>query len=162
MDNWHDDTDGVLAIIIMFQIFSKFMFRGDQRAYQFDVDAIQLAKYIVEQTDYQKMYTDYQMLLILCPLGFSEDPELNQIAIGVIKEKIEHYKTQGTGVPRYEKHIRLMQDSLDEFLAHHEVVNQFNRDPQRNLILKRDNTPEEEAYLQQFQSGGGGAVSIER
>jgi len=32
-DNWFDDTDGVLAIIIMFQFFSKYMFRGDKRAY---------------------------------------------------------------------------------------------------------------------------------
>lgn len=32
-ENWYDDTDGVLAIIIMFQIFSKYMFRGDKRAY---------------------------------------------------------------------------------------------------------------------------------
>ena len=58
-DNWYDDTDGVLAIIIMFQIFTKYMFRADKRAYQFDTDAVILAKYIVEQTDYQKMYTDY-------------------------------------------------------------------------------------------------------
>ena len=32
-ENWYDDTDGVLAIIIMFQVFSKFMFRSDKRAY---------------------------------------------------------------------------------------------------------------------------------
>ena len=84
LDNWYDDTDGVLAIIIMFQVFSKFIFRDDKRQYQFDIDAIILSKYIVEQTDYQKMYTDYQMLLILIPLGFSESPEDNKLAINLI------------------------------------------------------------------------------
>ena len=51
-DNWFDDTDGVLAIIIMFQVFSKYIFRGDKRAFQFERDAIVLAKYIVQETDY--------------------------------------------------------------------------------------------------------------
>ena len=51
-DNWFDDSDGILAIILMFQFFAKYMFRGDKRSYQFEVDAICLAKYIVEKTDY--------------------------------------------------------------------------------------------------------------
>ena len=32
-DDWYDDTDGALAIIIMFQLFAKILFRGDKRAY---------------------------------------------------------------------------------------------------------------------------------
>ena len=32
-DNWFDDTDGVLAIIIMYQFFAKYLFRGDRRAF---------------------------------------------------------------------------------------------------------------------------------
>ena len=52
-DTWFDDTDGVLAIIIMYQLFSKFMFRGDKRAYQFEPDAITLSRYIVEEVEYQ-------------------------------------------------------------------------------------------------------------
>ena len=149
-DNWYDDTDGVLAIIIMFQFFSKFMFRGDKRAYQFDQDAVILAKYIVEQTDYQKMYTDYQMLLVVSPLGLSEDAEDNQLAISLITAKIEHYQMQGKGVPRYLKHISLLEESLNEFLAHHEIVAEFGRDPRRNADLGRENNEEEDAYMQRF------------
>ena len=47
-ENWFDDSDGVLAIIIMYQFFTKFMFRGDKRCYQFEIDAICLSKYIVQ------------------------------------------------------------------------------------------------------------------
>ena len=68
------------------------MFRGDKRAYQFEVDAIHLSKYVVEETAYQKLYTDYQMLLIISPLGFAEEPELNEIAINLVSAKIEHYR----------------------------------------------------------------------
>ena len=53
---------------------------------------------------------------------------------------------QGKGVPRYEKHIKLLQDCLDEFLAHNEIVAEFGRDPRRNLVPCRENTSEEDAY----------------
>ena len=42
-DNWYDDTDGVLAIIIVFMFFAKYIFRGDKRAYLFEKDAVQLS-----------------------------------------------------------------------------------------------------------------------
>lgn len=58
-ENWFNDSDGVLAIIIMYQFFAKYMFRGDKRAFLFEIDAIQLSRYIVEESDYNKIYTDY-------------------------------------------------------------------------------------------------------
>ena len=40
-----------------------------------------------------------------------------------------------------------MQDQLDEFKEHAEIVKKFGRDPRRNKILERENTTEEEEYL---------------
>ena len=54
---------------------------------------------------------------------------------------------QGKGVPRYQKHIKLLQDCLDEYLAHNELVSEFGRDPHRNATLCRENTEAEEAYM---------------
>ena len=54
---------------------------------------------------------------------------------------------QGRGVPRYEKHIKVLQGPLDDFKAHYEIIEQFGRDPRRNTVLERESTPEEEAYL---------------
>ena len=62
------------------------------------------------------------MLLVLTPLGLSESPADNELAISLISLKIEHYRMQGKGVPRYETHIAMMQEYLDEFSANHEVV----------------------------------------
>ena len=136
------------------------MFRGDKRAYQFDVDAISLARYIVEQTDFQKMYTDYHMMLVVSPLGFSEEAESCELAINLLSAKIEHYRMQGKGVPRYEQHIKLMQECVDEFVAHFEIISEYGRDPRRNAVLGRENTPDEQAYLQQFQAGGAVSSSV--
>ena len=40
-----------------------------------------------------------------------------------------------------------MQDQLDEFKEHAEIVKKFGRDPRRNKILERENTTKEEEYL---------------
>ena len=46
-DEWYNDVDGVLAIIILMQFFTKCMFREDPRAYRFDEEAIELSRYII-------------------------------------------------------------------------------------------------------------------
>lgn len=47
----------------------------------------------------------------------------------------------------------MMQESLEEFKAHNQIVSQYGRDPCRNAILKREATQAEEEFLQQFQAG---------
>ena len=46
-ENWYNDIDGVLAVIIILQIFTKCIFRGDPRAYRFDEEVIELSRYII-------------------------------------------------------------------------------------------------------------------
>lgn len=43
----------------MFQFFAKYMFKEDKRAFQFEEDAIQISRYVVLETDFDKMYSDY-------------------------------------------------------------------------------------------------------
>ena len=40
-----------------------------------------------------------------------------------------------------------MQVYLDEFILHNEIIEQFGRDPTRNVILERESTEEEQAYM---------------
>ena len=58
-DEWYNDVDGVLAILILMQFFTKCMFRQDPRAYRFDEEAIELSRYIVQKQEYISLYTDY-------------------------------------------------------------------------------------------------------
>ena len=90
------------------------------------------------------------MLLVLSPLGLGEIPDCNELAIDVLSAMIEGYRMQGKGVPRYETHIAMMSQYLDEFTRQHEVTKEYGRDPRRNLVMQRENTPAEEAYLMRF------------
>lgn len=78
------------------------MFRGDKRAYLFEADTVRISKFIVLETEYHKMYNDYQLMLILTPLGFCEDPGVSELAIPLIDEQIRVYREKGAGIPRYE------------------------------------------------------------
>ena len=133
----------------MFQFFAKYMFEGDKRAYQFEADAVQLSKYVVLETECQKIYSDYQMMLILAPLGFCEEPAVSELAISLLDEQIKGLREKGAGIPRYDQHIRMMQELLDEFRAHHDFVKDFGRDPRRDQILGRENMSIEDAESRQ-------------
>ena len=39
-------------------------------------------------SDYDKIYSDYQMLLIVAPLGFGEDIDNCKLAIAVVKQQV--------------------------------------------------------------------------
>ena len=72
-ENWYNDIDGVLAVVILLQFFTKCMYRNDDRSYRFDEEAIDMARYIVGKEDYVKLYSDYHMLTVVSPLAYSED-----------------------------------------------------------------------------------------
>ena len=57
---------------------------------------------------------------------------------------------EGGAAPRYRQFISLMQEQLDEFKAHAEVIKEYGRDPKRNKFLERENTAAEEEYLQKL------------
>ena len=79
-ENWYDDVDGILAIIILLQFFTKIIYSNDPRAYRFDDEVIYLSRAIVEEEDHIALYNDYQLLLVVAPLGFSENVDDNKLA----------------------------------------------------------------------------------
>ena len=47
-ENWYDDVDGILAIIILLQFFTKIIYANDPRAYRFDDEVVYLSRAIVK------------------------------------------------------------------------------------------------------------------
>ena len=48
-ENWYDDVDGILAIIILLQFFTKIIYANDPRAYRFDEEVIYLSRAILKE-----------------------------------------------------------------------------------------------------------------
>ena len=87
-ENWYNDTDGCLAVIILIQFFTKCMYREDDRKHRFDIEACEMSKYILTNEVYVRLYSDYQLLTIASPLAFSESIYDNELAIEFIEKRI--------------------------------------------------------------------------
>ena len=58
-ESWYDDVNGILAVIILLQFFTKIIYPNDARAYRFDDEVIYLSRAIIEDEDHIELYSDY-------------------------------------------------------------------------------------------------------
>ena len=131
-DDWQANPMSCLALVILFDQFSRNMFRDDKKA--FDQD--QKTRLIVNDavySGYLEAMNVNQRLFMLLPLIHSEEISDHEMAYYLLnKYLIEH---EG-----YYEIKKFWQD-------HTKVIRQFHRYPHRNEILGRESTEEELEFL---------------
>ena len=125
--NWRKDPLGRLAEIILIDQFSRNIFRDDPKAYASDGMALALAEEGIKENSH--IFFDInQKQFFYMPFMHSESRDIHEIAVTLFSEPgLENFLT-------YE-------------LNNKKIIDQFGRFPERNSILGRINTPEEELYL---------------
>lgn len=131
-DAWAATPRGALALILLLDQFTRNIHRDTARAFAGDVQALNLARGLVEHgTDLTLQ--PHERWFVYMPFEHSE-----------------YLADQHEGVRLFEQ---LAADGLAAPLPwaikHREVIEQFGRFPHRNGILGRASTPEEVAFLQQ-------------
>lgn len=121
-----------IAAIIVFDQFSRNMFRGSDKAFAQDPKALEIANRSISAGHEEKLSYDERYFLYM-PFMHSEYLTDQDLAI-----ELFHTLGDETG----EKYARL----------HREVIAEFGRFPHRNGVLGRITTPEEQAWL---EAGGG-------
>jgi uncharacterized protein (DUF924 family) len=124
---WRDDPLGRLAEIILIDQFSRNIYRDDPKAYSSDPIALVLAQEAL-YGNHHKSFNRYQEIFLCMPFMHSESKIIHEIAVKLFSE------------PE-------LRDSLPHELEHKKIIDRFGRFPERNKILGRINTPEEELYL---------------
>ena len=116
-----------LGSVIVFDQFSRNMFRGLAKQWDYDAKAVQVAKEAIALGQ-DKLLSDLQRPWLYMPLMHSESRDDHVLAVkyfgGVQSDSFANYE-----------------------LKHKEVIDRFGRYPTRNAILGRVSTPEEEEYL---------------
>jgi uncharacterized protein (DUF924 family) len=124
-----DDADAhtLLAAVIVFDQFSRNIFRKSPDAYATDNDAMALAKHAVASGQ-DRSLSKMQRHFLYMPFMHSED-------LTAQAESVRLFADLGSpdGV-KYAHH-------------HHDVIERFGRFPHRNAILGRRSTPEELEFL---------------
>ncbi len=118
-----------LAHLILFDQLPRNMFRGAPRSFESDARALRLAELAIERR-FDEAVPKERRIFFYLPFEHSESLADQARSVSLF-EKL--------GNPVYIEFAR----------AHYDVIARFGRFPHRNSILKRQSTPEEEAFLSQ-------------
>ena len=136
-DDWQDNPLGSLALIILFDQFSRNMFRDEPKAFNQD----HKARLIVNDSVYAGFLDDMdqdQRFFMLLPLIHSEEITDHDMAYYLLDKYLKD-------------HPDLV--SIKKFWKDHTLaIKKFHRYPHRNIVLNRKSTPEEIEFLGQSNS----------
>ena len=137
LDHWAHEPRGRLALILLLDQFRRNIYRNTAAAFAMDKAALKLCvEGAMEKKD--KGLTPIQLAFFYMPLQHTESRKVQA-------KGVEMYNRLSEAVsPTYRKTF----ETIAQFAElHHDIIEQFGRFPHRNVLLNRQNTPEENEYL---------------
>ena len=136
-DDWQDQPMSTLALIILFDQFSRNMFRDNKKAFAQDHKARLIVNDAV-YAGYLETMNESQRLFMLLPLIHSEEITDHDMVYYLLDKYLKD-------------HPDLV--SIKKFWKDHTLaIKKFHRYPHRNIVLNRKSTPEEIEFLAQPNS----------
>ncbi|MDD5585878.1 MAG: DUF924 family protein [Alphaproteobacteria bacterium] len=130
LKKWEDTPEGMLALLLLLDIFPRRMFRNTPRAYATDGLALELARSAIIKHFDDRIDRLFKLFFYL-PFGHAESAGNQRLAVYYIRER--------TKEPAW----------IDEAGERQQIIRCFGRFPHRNAALGRATTPEEAEYLAQ-------------
>ncbi len=136
LDGWAATPDGMLALILLLDQFSRNLHRGSKEAFAADPRALALARSAIDRGFDTGMGPRERMFLYL-PFEHSENMDDQDLSVRLFEAL----------------RPALGDNSVDYAERHRDVIRRFGRFPHRNAALGRASTPAEEDYLAQPGAG---------
>ena len=137
---WEKTPEGKLALIILFDQFSRNIYRDTEEMYAFDALAQKLALSMIANNEHAALPL-IQQVFVYMPLMHAEDRELQKLSVRCFERLVE---TSRQGKPDnsayFEYHLKYAR-------RHFDIVERFGRFPHRNRTLERASTDEELEFL---------------
>ena len=145
-DNWEKEPRSLLALVIIFDQFSRNIYRATAMAFAQDDKALDLCiKGIEKQYDHKLSLIERAFFYM--PLMHSENIDMQATSVRAFKMLLDL---------SFPEARPLFQNFFDYALRHYQVIEQFGRFPNRNIALKRKSTKAEEEFLKKSKSGDFG------
>lgn len=143
---WEQSPRSALALILLYDQFTRNMYRDTFKMYLADALAQELT---LQLTSGQKERTLnlIERVFVYMPLMHAEDIQAQRLSVGYFAELVEESKKKNPGNTHYYSY------SLDYANRHYAIIERFGRFPHRNAILGRTSTPEEIEFLKKSGSG---------
>jgi uncharacterized protein (DUF924 family) len=130
-DHWLDEAGRALALVVVLDQFPRHIYRGQAPCFAADAKARAVARRILER-GYDRTYLPVHRPFAYLPFGHSEDLEDQKLHLELCSA-IEGHPDR--------------QKMIDFAVLHLRIIEQFGRFPHRNVILGRESTAAELAYL---------------
>lgn len=127
LDHWRDEANTCLALVIVLDQFSRNLFRGSDKTFAQDKYALELAKNAVKNSFNQTEPKELAEFFHL-PYMHSEVLEDQETCLKLIR-------AGGN------------EGSIKAAIEHRDIIARFGRFPHRNVVLGRQTSPEEQAFL---------------
>jgi uncharacterized protein (DUF924 family) len=126
LDDWMNEPDGVLALMILLDQLPRNCFRGTAHMYATDPLALSLARRAIDAGTHETVDEQLRVFLYL-PLMHSEALADQEHSVRLCAPLEGDYVKHADG--------------------HRDIIVRFGRFPHRNRMLGRDSTPEEQVFL---------------
>jgi len=128
---WEETLQGRLALTILFDQFTRNMYRDTINMYAYDAVAVELTQCTIkEDTDKDLMHIERAFIYL--PLMHSEDVKLQKQSVECFTKLVEDAKVSNADNVHYYEY------SLKHAKEHHDTVVEFGRFPHRDAILNRN------------------------
>ncbi|MDX9690570.1 MAG: DUF924 domain-containing protein [Proteobacteria bacterium] len=130
---WEETPEGMLALLLLLDTFPLMMFRGTPRAYAMEDTAVDLARHAIIRHFDDRIDRNFK-LFFYRPFIHSEKIGNQRLGVFYIRERTKE------------------PDWVDEAEECFQIIHVFGRFPDRNAILGRETTPEEQAFIEERKS----------
>ena len=139
-NDWLADSRGQLGMILLLDQFSRHIYRANPKSYQQDSQALKICMTGLEQ--------EKEHDLSLIERVFYYFPMIHAESLITQTQSLSAYQLLAE---LSFSETRVLYDSFLKFANHHyTIIEQFGRFPQRNAILGRQSTLEEQQYLDEL------------
>jgi uncharacterized protein (DUF924 family) len=139
LESWEASPEGLLALILLTDQFSRNIYRGISQSFRYDPIARKLCSLGFEQGVPARLRLIERVFFYL-PLEHSESKQDQE-------KSVKEFQNLVSEVP--EEHRGIFQGYVDFAIKHYDIVSRFGRFPHRNAILGRESTPEEINFLKE-------------
>ncbi len=145
LDHWAEHPRGRLALILLLDQFRRNIYRGQAEAFEKDATALKLCVEGALQKKDQGL-TPIQRAFFYMPLQHAESRKAQKKSVALFDQLADAVS------PTYRETFLTISSFAE---LHHDIVDQFGRFPHRNRVLGRENTAEENEFLDDGASSFG-------
>ena len=156
---WLHNKDSFVAYIILMDQFSRHIYRGTKEAFKNDNGVMIFTELGFDI--YKNELKGYEFMFAFMPYMHTENKTLQEKGENIFHTHKKLYENKDnnnpsyrplTNIPEktnYDKEYEMLKQMESHVRGHKEVIFIYGRFPKRNKALGRENTENEERYLQQ-------------